>query len=294
MVGELPELQGEMGRAYALAQGIAPEIANVIAEHYQPRGADDPTAPSEAGALVALADRLDTLAGCFAIGVVPTGAADPLALRRAAIGVVKTLLEKQWDLSLVAAIGAAHSGYERDKLDLGEAETTEKLAGFVRQRLRGVLSDELPADAVDACLAAGGDRPEDVRRRAQALARLPVEVRAGAGEVFKRAANIAKDAPEGEPSPPESVSGDVHGSETRLFSAFATLKERVAEASRRADYVAAFEAIAEFAPILGKYFDDVLVMAEDPKVRENRLRLMRRIQHTCSALAAFNLLAKVG
>jgi glycyl-tRNA synthetase beta chain len=294
MVGELPELQGEMGRAYALAQGVAPDVASVIAEHYQPRGADDATAPSDAGALVALADRLDTLAGCFAIGIVPTGAADPLALRRAAIGVVKTLLDKGWDLSLLRAIAAAHAGFERDRLDLGEADTVDKLGAFVRQRLRGVLTDELPGDAVDACLAAEGDRPEDVRRRARALAKLPPDVRAGAGEVFKRAANIAKDAPPGEPAAPDSVCAEVHPSEARLFTAFASLSDRVGGATRRSDYAAAFEAIAEFAPILGKYFDDVLVMAEDPKVRENRLRLMRSIQNTCSALAAFNLLAKVG
>ncbi len=96
MVRELPELQGEMGAAYGLAQGLNPAVAAVIADHYLPRGADDSTATDDAGALVALADRLDTLVGCFAIGLLPTGAADPLALRRAAIGLLRTLLHKQW------------------------------------------------------------------------------------------------------------------------------------------------------------------------------------------------------
>ena len=95
---ELPELQGEMGRAYALAQGARREVADVIFEHYQPRGIDDPTASSDAGALVAIADRLDTLTGCFAIGLMPTGASDPLALRRAAIGLLRSLLDRGWNL----------------------------------------------------------------------------------------------------------------------------------------------------------------------------------------------------
>jgi glycyl-tRNA synthetase beta subunit len=131
MVGELPELQGEMGRAYALAQGIAAEVADVIAEHYQPRNADDPPAPSQAGALVAIADRLDTLAGCFAIGLVPTGAADPLALRRAGIGLLKTLLAQSWDLALALAIREAFAGYSGVRLELGAGATTDKLIEFL-------------------------------------------------------------------------------------------------------------------------------------------------------------------
>jgi glycyl-tRNA synthetase beta chain len=294
MVGELPELQGEMGRAYALAQGADPEVARVISEHYQPRGASDPTADSDHGALVALADRLDTLTGCFAIGLVPTGAADPLALRRAAIGCVRTLLDRAWELGLGAAIRAAYSGLEPIQLDLAADETVDKLSAFVRQRLRGLMVEELPGDVVDACLAAGADVPHDVVLRARALAGIDPEVRAAAGEVFKRATNIAKQAPEGEPLPPAELLPEVHPSETRVFSAFAELRSAVAQASERRDHAAAFAAVASFAPILGKYFDDVLVMAEDAGLRENRLRLMKQIQRTCSALAAFNLLAKVG
>jgi glycyl-tRNA synthetase beta chain len=292
MVGELPELQGEMGHAYALGQGVAPAVAEVISEHYQPRGADDPTAPSDAGALVALADRFDTLVGCFAIGQVPTGAADPLALRRAALGVLRTLLDKRWGLSLAAAVTAAHAAYAGIKLDLDVAETSEKLVGFFKARLRGLLGDELGTSAVDACLAASSDRPHDVALRARALAGIDPKVRASAGEVFKRAANIAKDAPDGEPVPPGDVTQEVHASEAALFRAFSELRRNADAARERRDYGAALGAIAEFAPILGRYFDDVLVMAEEPRVRENRLRLMRQIHRTCSAIAHFNLLAE--
>ena len=292
MVGELPELQGEMGQAYALAQGADPNVARVIAEHYLPRGADDDTAPSEAGALVAIADRIDTLVGCFAIGQIPTGAADPLGLRRAAIGVLRTLLDKGWDLSLSEAIAAAHAGYADRKLDLDAAETQKKLGGFLSQRLRGLLSEALPADVVDACIAASADRPHDVALRARALSQIEPSVRQLVGEVFKRAANIAKDARAEAPVPPAELDQDVHPSEQRLFEAFQQLKQQLAASQADQRYSDSLQAIADFAPVLGKFFDDVFVMVDDERIRNNRLCLMREIHATCSKLANFNLLAK--
>ena len=291
MVGELPELQGEMGRAYALAQGVAPNVADVIAEHYMPRGADDACAPSDAGALVAIADRLDTLVGSCAVNVMPTGTADPLGLRRAAIGVLRTLLDHGWDVSVPAAVLSAHSGFESVKLDLDATATADRLSSFLAQRLRGVLGSELPSDVVDACIAAGHDRPVDVVRRARALAAIDAAVRATAGEVFKRAANIAKDAPTGAPEPPDRFSKDVHASERALFEAFTRLSSRL-EGDGRGDHTESLAAIAEFSPVLGKFFEDVFVMTDDEPVRHNRLRLMREIQRTCSTIANFNLLAK--
>jgi glycyl-tRNA synthetase beta chain len=291
MVGELPELQGEMGHAYALSQGVPSAVADVILEHYQPRGADDPTAPSDAGALAAIADRIDTLVGCFAIGQVPTGTADPLALRRSALGILRTLIRKEWDLSIGAAISGAYAAFAGTKLDLDVAATSDKLAGFFKARLRGLLEQELVVSAVDACLAVSADRPHDVALRARALAGLDESVRANAGEVFKRAANIAKGAPDGAPLPPGEVVADVHPAEHRLFEEFASLKKHVDTAEDSRDYAGALAAIAAFAPTLAKYFDDVLVMAEDAKIRENRLRMMRQIHRTCSRVAHFNLLA---
>lgn len=289
MVGEIPELQGEVGRTYALAQGTPAGVANVIAEHYLPRGADDPTAPSPAAAMVAIADRLDTLVGCFAIGQVPSGTADPLALRRATLGILRTLLDQRWDLSLGAAMRAAYSGYEGVKLDLSADETVEKLRSFFRERLRGLLPQ--PSDVVDACLAAEADRPLDASLRAEALAKLDAELRASVGEVFKRAANIARDAKDGEPVAPATLGGEVHPSEQRLYDAIASLRQKLSEAQLRREYPPALGAIAEFAPVLAQYFLDVFVMSEDLAIRDNRLRLMRDIQRTCSTLANFDLLA---
>jgi glycyl-tRNA synthetase beta chain len=291
MVGELPELQGEMGHAYALAQGVDSAVADVIAEHYFPRGADDPCAASAAGALLSIAERVDTLTGSCAINVMPTGTADPLALRRAAIGLLRTLLERGWELSVPAAVTTAHGGFEASRLDLDAGATADRLSSFLAQRLRGLLANQLPSDVVDACITAGHDAPTDVARRARALATIAPEVRASAGEVLKRATNIAKDAPAGPAIAPGEVSADVHPSEKAVFDAFRALRSTIERPGVR-DYESSLDAIARFAPVLGKFFQDVFVMTDDTKVRENRLRLMREIQRACSTIANFNLLAK--
>ncbi|MBM4361106.1 MAG: glycine--tRNA ligase subunit beta [Deltaproteobacteria bacterium] len=290
MVGELPELQGEMGRAYAEAQGVDPGVATVIAEHYLPRGADDAPASSDAGALAAVADRLDTLVGSCAVNVMPTGTADPLALRRAAIGLLRTLLARGWDLDVPRAVAAAHGGYDAATLDLDAATTADRMSAFLAQRLRGVLAADLPGDVIDACVAAGHARPLDVSRRARALAAIDPAVRASAGEVFKRAANIARDAPEGAPVSPSSLGGEVHASEQALWEGFVALEAELG--ASLTEPTRALASLAGFAPLLGRFFVDVFVMVDDVPVRENRLRLMREIHRTCSRLAAFNFLAK--
>ncbi len=289
MVGEFPELQGEMGRAYATAQGVARDVADVIAEHYMPRGAEDETAASDAGALAAMVDRLDTLVGCFAVGLVPTGAADPLALRRAALGLLRTILDRGWNLNLAMAIEVAHEGYAGTPLDLDLDETRKRLLEFLRLRLRGLLPE--PQDVVDACLAVAPERPYDVALRARALAALDEQTRAGVGEVFKRAANIAKDAPAGHARSPLELDEDAHPSEQSVYGALGVLRATLRRATQAGDYGNALRAIAAFAPTLGQFFDDVFVMVEERAIRDNRLRLMREIHETCSSLANFNQLA---
>ena len=291
MVGEFPELQGVMGRTYALAQGEPQDVADVIRDHYAPKGASDATAPSDASALVAIADRLDTLVGCFGVGLAPTGTADPFALRRAALGVLRTLLDRGWNLSLTDAVGLAYARLEGVKLDLSLEDLQKKLGDFFRDRLRGLLVAELPTDVVDACLAASFDDPVDVRARARALAELPADVRARAGEVFKRATNIAKDAPAGDPKAPKEIEAHPHASEIALFDAFVSLVSELRKASASSAWPQAFAAIAAFAPALHKFFEDVFVMVEDQAIRENRLRLMRAISEQCSKIAHFQLLS---
>jgi glycyl-tRNA synthetase beta chain len=275
-----------MGKSYARAQGVAPEVASVIDEHYMPRGAGDATAPTDAGALVAMADRLDTLVGCFAIGLTPTGAADPYGLRRACIGVLRTVLDRGLDLRLDDAFRAAFDGYHNVKLDLGKEALTQKLGEFFADRLRGILTDKLPADAANAALFAA-NRPLDARARAMAIAELDAETRAKVGEVFKRASNIAGKAPEGDPVAPPA---DAHASEKALHDAFLGLREQLRGHVAQGRYKEAFAEIGVLVPVLHRYFEDVLVMAEDPVVRDNRLRLMRAISEACRTLANLELL----
>jgi glycyl-tRNA synthetase beta chain len=284
MVREFPELQGEVGRAYALEQGVAPAVADAIRDHYQPKGAHDGVAPSDASAIVALADRLDTLVGCFAIGLSPTGGADPYALRRACIATLRTLEARRFDVSLERVFRAAYAGYEGAALKLSEDAVVEKLAAFFRDRLRGLFASDLPTDAVDAALGVAADRPLDARARAEALRDLDAEVRARLGEVFKRATNIAKEAPEGVPE-----RGD-EPAEIALHERFYGAKQALAGHAAAGAYAEAFAELAGLAPVLGRYFDEVLVIAKDEVVRTRRLRLMRDISDTCSALARLELL----
>src|SRR6185369_4962780 len=216
-----------------IAQGVSPDVAAVIQEHYAPKGAGDATAGSDAAALVAIADRLDTLVGCFGIGLTPTGAADPYGLRRACIGVLRTMLDRGLDLKLTDAFHAAYDGFGGVKLDLGKDELAAKLGEFFADRQKGILSDKLPGDAVQASLAVASDRPLDARARAAAIAHLAPETRAGVGEVFKRATNIAGKAPAGDPEPPPS---DAHESERALYKAFGVLREQLRELVAKGAY----------------------------------------------------------
>jgi glycyl-tRNA synthetase beta chain len=289
MVGEFPELEGDMGRAYALAQGASADVAEVIREHYQPKGAQESTPRSDAGALVSMADRLDTLVGCFAIGLTPTGAADPYGLRRACIGILRVIFDHGFDLRLSDAVRATYDGYGGVTLDLGPAELADKLSDFFTDRLRGLLADKLPQDVVAASLAVAFERPIDARARATALAQLDAATRASVGEVFKRATNIAENAPAGEPVAPRA---EDHASERAVYDGYVMLRETLVDLRRAGDYAGALREIARFAPLLQQYFLDVYVMTDDMPVRQNRLRLMRAISEMCSTIARLELLGE--
>jgi len=157
MVGEFPELQGHMGRAYALAQGEAQEVADAVRDHYKPTGAHDDVAPGDVAAVVALADRFDTLAGCFAIGLAPTGAADPFALRRACIAALRTMLDRGYaSLAFPEIVGVAYDGLEGKKLDLSRVETIARIEEFATERLRGLLASATSGAVADAVMSGTG------------------------------------------------------------------------------------------------------------------------------------------
>jgi glycyl-tRNA synthetase beta chain len=155
MVGEFPELQGHMGRAYALAQKETGDVADAIRDHYKPVGAQDDVAAGDVAAAIALADRFDTLTGCFAVGLAPTGAADPFALRRACIGALRTLLDRGLaTVDFSELVRLAYGGFEGKKLDLSQTETVAKLEEFATERLRGLVASATSNPVADAVLEA--------------------------------------------------------------------------------------------------------------------------------------------
>ncbi|AKU99288.1 Glycyl-tRNA synthetase beta chain [Labilithrix luteola] len=204
MVGEFPELQGDMGRVYAETAGEAPEVANAIRDHYRPIGAEGPVAQDDVSACVALADRLDTLAGCFAVGLSPTGAADPFALRRACIATLRTLLDRgatnpaYAKLPLSELFGWAYDGIEGKKLDLSREETVAKLRDFTHDRLRGLIANATSNSVADAVSGASAvEYPVHTLARARAVYAAVTEGRAWlekARIVAKRLSGISKES----------------------------------------------------------------------------------------------------
>jgi len=156
MVGEFPELQGHMGRAYARAQGEPSDVADAIRDHYRPVGAQDDVATSDIAAAIALADRLDTLVGCFAVGLAPSGTTDPFALRRACIGALRTILDRGYgSLSFVQIASLAYDGYGEARLDSSKSETIAKIEDFASERLRGLVASATSMPVAEAVLASG-------------------------------------------------------------------------------------------------------------------------------------------
>lgn len=207
MVGEFPELQGDMGLVYATHAGEDPAVAKAVRDHYRPVGAEGPVADDDVSACVALADRLDTLVGCFAVGLSPTGTADPFALRRACIAVLRTLVEREKvnkayaALSLTKLFEDAYDGFEGKKLDLSRDDTVTKVRDFTSERLRGLVAgatSNAVADAVCTGAPAGSlDRPAHALARARGLHKAVAEGRAWldkARTVAKRLSGISKES----------------------------------------------------------------------------------------------------
>lgn len=288
MVGEFPDLQGVMGRHYARLQGEPAEIADAIFEHYLPRGAQDALPRGALGAALGIGDRMDTIVGCFAVGLMPTGSTDPFGLRRAALAVLNILLDRGWTIPLGKLIdGAAQA--------LGAKitwtpELRAQVLDFFKTRFRGLLVDrKLAPDGVDAALAAGFENAPDAAARAAAVAHLrdrpdfePL------GVAFKRVANILKgETCAGEPDRARFA----HASETALWDAFLAVRGRVEERLGATDYDAALRELAALKPAVDKFFDDVLVMDKDPEVRANRLALLGAINASFLRIADFRQLA---
>ncbi len=285
MVGEFPELQGVMGRAYARLQGEPESVAQAIYEHYLPNRAGGPIPEGIEGAVLSIADKMDTIVSCFGVGLNPTGTADPFALRRQTLGILRILLEKPFRISLSNLIEQSLPLLSSKLAVPAETVKNDVLEFFRGRLLHYLVSQEgYGADLVEAALAAGIDDPVDAVVRAKALvafkARPDFESLAAA---FKRVANIIKE-PEPEPVDPGLLQT---APEQALFAALNDTEGIVVDCLAGSDYDSALEAMSRLRSFIDAFFDSVLVMDKDAGIRRNRLALLTRIRDLFSGVADF-------
>lgn len=273
MVKEFTELQGVVGGLYARAQGETEEVAKAIYDHYKPVSMEDSIPSTPAGRVVALADKLDTLRGCFRIGLIPSGSRDPFALRRAAQGVIKILVEGRLPLSI-------------DSLSAGDAGLKEFLLDRVRYYFRDVRGFKY--DEVNAIIASGWDDLVDVEARLEAIRAVrPTEDFEPLAASFKRIKNILKQAqfvPSGGVNPSLLIAPE----EVSLENERLAVRRLVTSHHLRGDYLSVMKAIASLRPAVDRFFDKVLVNDTDLVIRENRLTMLSELFNDFTAIADFS------
>jgi len=274
-VFEFTELQGIMGKYYARVHQEPETVAIAIEEHYLPRFAGDELPQSKAGIALALADRLDSLTGFFALDMQPTGSQDPYALRRQAMGICQIMIRHNLPLSLLVLADLAYQGYQGTELKLDREKTVAALINFMKQRLENVLSDEgIAYDVINAVLAGDINVLAAAYQKALALASFRNdqafrEMMIG----FKRAANITKDQVKASIAPDafnESV-------EKELYKAVLTAKSEAEAAGAKEDYQGILVALASLRQPIDAFLTDVMVMVDDPVIRSNRIGLLQQV-----------------
>jgi glycyl-tRNA synthetase beta chain len=279
MVGEFPELQGTMGRYYAMSDGEPPEVAEAIGEHYRPRFAGDELPASPGGQLLAIADKLDTLAGIFVIGKKPSGNRDPFGLRRNALGIVRLLIECELDLDLRALIEAAIIAQPGSKDD--NDELCAELYAFISERLRRYFLDrdnDLATETFDAVLSRQPSSLVDFDRRLRAVqAFIKLEPASSLAAANKRIANILrKTEDKGDVAVKEKLLTDP--AEVALWTALQGAQGSALPLLDSGDYGAVLSSLSELRGPVDTFFDDVMVMADDEATRKNRLALLRELR----------------
>lgn len=275
-VYEFTELQGIMGEYYARHDGETDQVAAAIREHYLPRFTGDELPKTKAGMALALADRLDSLAGFFSQKMIPTGSQDPYALRRAAIGATQIILQYQLPLNLVELCTEALAAYDGIAQVQTAEETLSALTGFFRQRLDNALSDEgVTYDVINAAAALDFGCPLINYQKAHALADFKQDE--GFGELlaaYKRAGNLLKNITEAYTVNPVTLTEAV---EANLLAAETAAEQKLNAALSAGDYPGALLALAAIRPQLDAFFEQVMVMADDEQVRANRLALLQKL-----------------
>lgn len=286
MVGEFPELQGTMGKYYARLDGESEEVATALEAHYQPRFAGDALPEGKIATAVALADKLESLIGIWGIGLIPTGDKDPYALRRAALGVLRMLMAH--DLDLADLLGAAMHSFPPGIL---APDTPAQVAEFMRSRLAVLLQNDYPQDVVAAVLAKKPERLNDLAAKLQAVQTFKALPEAAAlAAANKRVQNLLKKA--------DAALGEVDTAlltepqEQALYAAATDLAPKTAAALARQDFQAALTGLAAIKPQVDAFFDGVMVMADNPAVKQNRLNLLNQLAGELNAVADIALLAE--
>ncbi|UCV27843.1 glycine--tRNA ligase subunit beta [Ferribacterium limneticum] len=289
MVGEFPELQGIMGRYYALNDGLRPDVADAIEDHYKPRFAGDSLPRNLVGTVVALADKLETLVGMFGIGQIPTGDRDPFALRRHALGVIRMLAESNLNLpidKLFNCVFAQFNGIEGFQLNINA------LYDFIYDRLAGNLREQgYTAQEVDAVVSPQPKRLGDIPKRlaaVRAFAALPEAAALAAAN--KRVSNILKKLPIW---PQADIDNAllVEAAEISLYAALSNVVPQADIAFNTGDYTESLQALAALRAPVDAFFDDVMVNAEDPALRANRLGLLAKLHAAMNQIADISKLS---
>jgi len=296
MVGEFPELQGVMGYYYAQKDGEPDVVQNAIYEHYLPRYAGDVLPDSPEGCAVALADRIDTLVGIFGINQIPTGDKDPFGLRRAAIAVIRILIEKQLNLNLAELIQAAHKNYQ---VALPNPDVEKQVHAFILDRFNAWYQDQaITPDTLSAVLAVTDQMPLDVHHRVLALQQFRQLPEAAAlAEANKRASNLLSKSGLKNLFERNNVLDQInvqllgHDSEKQLYDTLKQLNVHLdADAQTQDAYITHLKKLATLQKPVAYFFDSVMVMDEDEKLRHNRLALLAALRQLFLQVADISLL----
>ncbi|HHY59030.1 MAG TPA: glycine--tRNA ligase subunit beta [Clostridia bacterium] len=289
MVYEFPELQGIMGGYYARPTE-SPEVAQGIREHYQPRFSQDAVPASRTGIAVSMADKMDTIAGCFLAGLIPTGSQDPYALRRQALGICRIILTHGLPVSLKDLAQAAIELYQDRFSGEAAAKALAAILDFFKQRLENIFQEEygFSYDVVDAVLAVGAEKPVDALQRARSLVKfMERDTFDALSTAFTRAFNLAKNAGEGE----VEAGLLAEPAERELYESIQTVSRLVHKHLAQEDYFSILEVLATLREPIDRFFDQVMVMVEDEQVKRNRLALLQSVVKLARVVADFSRLA---
>jgi len=286
VVSEFPELQGIMGRTYARLQGEPEAVAEAIYEHYLPNRSGGPVPSRIEGSLISIADKIDTIAACFGVGLLPTGTADPFALRRQTLGIIRIVLETPLRISLGEIMGRALALLS-SKLTQPAENVKRDITAFFEGRLHhylATLGAGASSDVIEAALSVGIDDLLEAVQRTQALVSFTARPDFGAlAAAVKRVANIIKE-PETAPVDDSLFKNPAEGI---LFDELAKAEAEVGSRLARSDFAGALESMARLKPMIDSFFDSVLVMDKDDSVRRNRLALLTRTRDLFARVADF-------